>query len=163
MHLVVIEMMLLQLQYTWSIKCRQKFYISRLRCRSYLLTFPYPQYLCFLLKSLDVLHLFVHKTQCTKLDPCAVRCLFFGIWITPKGLQMLWSCSQANLYHHGCDIPWRRAFSPTKITNLALQGKTTSEEPNWLVISEGETSNLTIENLKEVSGMIKRMYNHSWT
>lgn len=46
----------------------------------------------------------LHKNQRSKLDPCAVRCIFCGIWITEKRLSLLRSYNQAHLCYYGCHI-----------------------------------------------------------
>ena len=48
----------------------------------------------------------LHKNQCTKLDPCAVRCLFLGYGLHKKMFPVLWPHYQPNLYYHGCYVSW---------------------------------------------------------
>jgi hypothetical protein len=44
----------------------------------------------------------LHKNQRTKLDPCAVRCLFLGYGLHKKRVSVLRSHHQTYLHHHGC-------------------------------------------------------------
>ncbi|KAL6319103.1 hypothetical protein AAG906_001576 [Vitis piasezkii] len=62
-----------------------------------------------------VVFVHIHKNQRTKLDPCAVRCLFLGTYIT-------------------MDVTFLESeiFFPSPVSNSPLQGEIHGEERNWL-------------------------------
>ena len=101
----------------------------------------------------------LHKNQRTKLDPCAVRCLFLGYALHKKGYQ----CHDplANCTYITMDVTFLESeiFYSSLVPNSPLQGETQVEELNWMMASRGEmTSRLEIEN-GEIESQMHNAYN----
>jgi hypothetical protein len=74
----------------------------------------------------------LHKNQRTKLDPCAVRCLFLGYAFHQKAYHYYDPVHRH--YYMTMDVTFLEfePFFPSPISNSSLQGETTDEETNWL-------------------------------
>ncbi|KAF2306641.1 hypothetical protein GH714_020006 [Hevea brasiliensis] len=76
---------------------------------------------------------FVHlqKNQRTKLDPCAIRCVFLGYGLHKKGYR----CFDPiiNRTYTSMDVTFLEfeSFFQNRISNSTLQGESTVEEPSW--------------------------------
>jgi len=78
-----------------------------------------------------VAYVYLHKNQCSKLDPCARRCLFLGYGIHQKGYPC-YDPTARRLYVT-MDVQFLEAdmfYSPSASTS-PLQGETHNEEVNW--------------------------------
>lgn len=77
-----------------------------------------------------VAYVHLHKNQRTKLDPCALRCLFVGYATHQKGYRCYDPSSKRT--YVTMDVTFSESdtfFSPT--SNSPLQGETRDEELNW--------------------------------
>lgn len=74
----------------------------------------------------------LHKNQRTKLDPCAVRCLFLGYALHKKGYRCY--DPTANRTNITMDVTLFESdtFFESPVSNSALQGERKDEEQNWL-------------------------------
>ena len=75
----------------------------------------------------------LHKNQRTKLDPCAIRCLFLGYGLHKKGFR----CYDPNTHrtYITMDVTFLESenFYPSPVPNSPLQGETHVEVSNWLM------------------------------
>ncbi|KAF5478674.1 hypothetical protein F2P56_005215 [Juglans regia] len=89
----------------------------------------------------------LHKNQRTKLDPCAVRCLFLGYGSHKKGFRCY--DPTTNRTYITIDVTFLESenFYSSLVPNSSLQGETHGEEPNWLMAPTGEyrTENRGVE------------------
>lgn len=78
-----------------------------------------------------VAYVHLHKNQRTKLDPCAVRCIFLGYATHKKGYRC-YDPATRRLYTT-MDVTFLESetFFPKQATHSSLQGEILSEEQNW--------------------------------
>ena len=85
----------------------------------------------------------LHKNQRTKLDPCAIRCLFLGYGLNKKGFR----CYDPNTHrtYITMDVTFLEFenFYPSPVPNSPLQGETHVEVSNWLMANR--TGNREVE------------------
>jgi len=83
----------------------------------------------------------LHKNQRTKLEPCAVKCLFLGYGLHKKGFRCY--DPKTNRTYTTMDVTFLESefFFPLPVHNSSLQGEITQvEESNWLMTPMGEHS-----------------------
>jgi len=81
----------------------------------------------------------LHKNQHTKLEPCAVRCLFLGYGLHKKGFRCY--DPKTNRTYTTMDVTFLESeiFFPSPVPNSSLQGEITQvEESNWLMTPMSE-------------------------
>ena len=76
-----------------------------------------------------VVYIHLHHNQCTKLDPCARRCLFLGYATNQKGYRC-YDPTNKRLYIT-MDVTFLESEMFYHPPNSFLQGKTHDEELNW--------------------------------
>ena len=121
-----------------------------------------------------VVFVHLHKNQCTKLEPCAVRCLFLGYGLHKKGFRCY--DPKTNQTYTIMDVTFLEfeIFFPSPVPNSSLQGEITQvEESNWLMTPMGEhncehdtgyrTRNSSTEHELETKRMNCIRYNQSMT
>ncbi|KAL2479639.1 Integrase catalytic domain-containing protein [Abeliophyllum distichum] len=72
----------------------------------------------------------LHKNQRTKLDPCAVRCLFLGYGLHKKGFRCYDSTTNRTYITMDVTFLESKNFYPSPVPNSSLQGKNKVEESN---------------------------------
>lgn len=79
-----------------------------------------------------VAYVHLHKNQQTKLDPCAIKCLFLGYGVQQKGYRCY--NPQTRRVYVTMDVTFVESelFYPT---NSTLQRKLLSEVNNWLIFN----------------------------
>jgi hypothetical protein len=77
-----------------------------------------------------VAYVHLHKNQRTKLDPCAIRCLFLGYGVHQKGYRC-YDPSARGLYVT-MDVTFLESDTFFSAPNSSLQGEIQDEEQNWL-------------------------------
>jgi hypothetical protein len=104
---------------------------------------------------------FVHlyKNQRTKLDPCAVQCLFLGYGLHKKGFRCYDPTTNRTYITVEVTFLESENFYPSPVPNSFLQGETQVEETNWLMAPVGEhgTGNREVE-LYEVPPEIEELH-----
>ena len=83
----------------------------------------------------------LHKNQRTKLEPCAVKCLFLGYGLHKKGFRCY--DPKTNRTYTTMDVTFLESeiFFPLPVHNSSLQGEITQvEESIWLMTPMGEHS-----------------------
>ncbi|KAK8951274.1 hypothetical protein KSP39_PZI003194 [Platanthera zijinensis] len=94
-----------------------------------------------------VVFVHLHKNQRTKLDPCAVRCLFLRYGLHKKGFR----CHDptTNRTYITMDVTFLESenFYPSPVPNSSLRGETQIDETNWLMAPAGAhgTGNMEVE------------------
>ena len=86
----------------------------------------------------------LHKNQRTKLDPCAVRCLFLGYGLHKKGYRCYDPAT--NRVYITIDVTFLEfePFYPSLVSNSDLQGETRSEELNWMMTLGSGAENVDV-------------------
>jgi len=74
----------------------------------------------------------LHKNQRTKLDPCAVRCLFLGYGVYKKGYRCLDPTTKHTYTTMDVTFLESNTFFSSPASNSTLQGELQDEEQNWL-------------------------------
>ena len=74
----------------------------------------------------------LHKNQRTKLDPCAVRCLFLGYGLHKKGYRCYDPIAKRTYITMDVTFLESNTYFPSSISNSLLQGEIHGEERNWL-------------------------------
>ena len=89
----------------------------------------------------------LHKNKRTKLDPCAVRCLFLGYGLHKKGFRSYDPTTNRTYITMDVTFLESETFYPSPVPNSSLQGETQVEETNWLMAPVGEhgTGNREVE------------------
>jgi hypothetical protein len=77
-----------------------------------------------------VAYVHLHKNQRTKLDPCALRCLFLGYAVHQKGYRC-YDPSNSRFYVT-MDVTFLESEPFFSAPNSTIQGETQSEEHNWV-------------------------------
>ena len=73
----------------------------------------------------------LHKNQRTKLDPCAVRCLFLGYGVHKKGYRCYDPIAKRTYITMDVTfLEFEKKF-PSSVSNSSLQGEIYGEERNW--------------------------------
>uniref|UniRef100_A0A2N9IGY8 Integrase catalytic domain-containing protein n=1 Tax=Fagus sylvatica TaxID=28930 RepID=A0A2N9IGY8_FAGSY len=73
----------------------------------------------------------LHKNQRTKLDPCAVRCLFLGYGLHKKGYRCFDPTTKRTYITMDVTFLESDTFFPSPASNSTLQGELRDEEQNW--------------------------------
>jgi hypothetical protein len=110
-----------------SIGYLPKFWSSSLHyrlCRCY----------CFLLGYSVVFHLstFIYKNQCSKLDPCDIRCLFLGYVVHQKGYRCYDPATKRTYVTMDVTFLGSKTFFSSSIPNSPRQREIKDDELNWL-------------------------------
>ncbi|WJZ84417.1 hypothetical protein VitviT2T_004022 [Vitis vinifera] len=79
-----------------------------------------------------VVFVHIHKNQRTKLDPCAVRCLFLGYGVQKKGYRCYDPIAKRTYIAMDVTFLESENFFPSPVSNSPLQGEIHGEERNWL-------------------------------
>ena len=79
-----------------------------------------------------VLFVHIHKNQQTKLDPCAVRCLFLGYGVQKKGYRCYDPIAKRTYITVDVTFLESENYFPSLVSNSPLQGEIHGEERNWL-------------------------------
>jgi len=77
-----------------------------------------------------VAYVHLHKNQSSKLDPCALRCLFLGYAVHEKGYRCYEPSTRCMYVTMDVTFVEFEPFFPAP--NSALQGETRDEEQNWV-------------------------------
>lgn len=100
-----------------------------------------------------VVFVHLHKTQRTKLDPCAIRCVFLGYGLHKKGYRCLDPLS--NRIYVSLDVTFLESepFFPTTVSRSPLQGESPvadsgAELTRWFPVSSTVGVDAAPENEK---------------
>ena len=85
----------------------------------------------------------LHKNQQTKLDPCAVRCLFLGYALYQKGYRCFDPITKRTYITMDVTFLEMETFYPSPATKSSLQGEFPNEEVNWLAKTWLESERVT--------------------
>lgn len=91
-----------------------------------------------------VAYVHLHKNQRTKLDPCALRCLFLGYATHQKGYRC-YDPSTSRLYVT-MDVTFLESETFFSGPNPVLQGETYDEEQNWVYFDWPNINTVTSED-----------------
>lgn len=81
----------------------------------------------------------LHKNQRTKLNPCAVRCLFLGYALHQKGHRCFDSITQRTYITMDVTFLEAETFYTSPPAKSSLQGELQNEEVNWLATTWQES------------------------
>ena len=94
-----------------------------------------------------------HKNQRTKLDPCAIWCIFLGYGLHRKCYRCYDRTTNRTYITMDVTFLESESFFQTRVNNSTLQGEPMGEEPNWLITPGSEmtpggemTPRIEIEN-----------------
>jgi hypothetical protein len=102
-----------------------------------------------------VAYVHLHKNQRSKLDPCALRCLFLGYAVHQKGYRC-YDPSTSRLYV-SMDVTFLESEPFFSVPNLVPQGETHDEEQNWVHFDWPNSNIVTGEEEEPHSEMVEQI------
>jgi len=96
---------------------------------------------------------FVHlpKHQRTKLDPCAIRCLFLGYAIHQKGYRCYDPAQNRTYVTMDVTFLETKSFFPSPVPTSPRQGEIQGDEPNWLKFDWPGFTEANVQENEEVN------------
>jgi hypothetical protein len=103
-----------------------------------------------------VVFVHLHKNQRSKLDPCAIRCLFLGYAIHQKGYRCYDPATKHTYVTMDVTFLESETFFSSSVPDSPRQGEITNDEPNWIQfnwpsLKDNDTNNTEMKVNKELN------------